>query len=514
MGKKLIISESERLEIKRLYGLVSEQSTTGETQNPEITLDLAGTFGSGKYLIPSKVEKLEDIINQIREFKKQNQGSVIEITINSGESQVPNYDREKFPTKGDYRTEAKLPVGELAKFRSESLKKYLETNAPDLLKDSKIVISEPVIGQTKWNPDGGDKPEDEKFTKEQFANFKIKAIGKVPDDTGGGGDENCATGLKIKVYVPGHQCNNSEFFIVLNTTVLYNKNGGYTANLNNAATTLSVGGFEMAPQLLNPAYGYISKQYGERKDGDIGGSRIDEFVVTEEQSKSIVKAGNGFIYIWMISTRKSAHRDIPRVLITKGTEVVYDKQPGVSKGLLLVLDACGNKVVETPATPMQEPDVTSWVQKLVDERSKIKLNEKLPKIVDSKDILLQDADELKTLIGDIENRFATLPETKSEFIQTWKNEKAKKNNSIMRTYTEIMTILKRRNWFRKNPLNAGKYDDKFVMGNMGGDIRMDLDEFYPIFNAFYFDTNSKQYQGRGLDSNVVLKNLRDLGYNF
>ena len=45
------------------------------------------------------------------------------------------------------------------------------------------IINEPVIGPTKWNPDGGDKAKDDKFTKEQFANFKIKVIGKKNEDS-------------------------------------------------------------------------------------------------------------------------------------------------------------------------------------------------------------------------------------------------------------------------------------------------------------------------------------------
>jgi hypothetical protein len=126
IGKKLIITEEERKEIKTLYGLITEQDVT--QKNPELTLDLAGTFGSGKYLIPGKADKIDNLINQIREFKKQNAGSVIEIQINSGESQVPNYDREKFPDGKYTGADAKLNVGDLGKKRAVSLETYLKTN--------------------------------------------------------------------------------------------------------------------------------------------------------------------------------------------------------------------------------------------------------------------------------------------------------------------------------------------------------------------------------------------------
>ena len=73
---------------------------------------------------------------------------------------------------------------------------------------------------------------------------------------------------------------------------------------------------------MNPAYGYISKKYGVQKKGDIGGSRLEEFVVTPEQSKTIVQSGKGYIYIWMIGTTKEIHKDIPRVFITKNNQEV------------------------------------------------------------------------------------------------------------------------------------------------------------------------------------------------
>lgn len=502
MSKKLIITESEKIEIKKLYGLVSEQSTNGETKNPEITLDLAGTFGSGKYKIPDdKIDKLENIINQIREFKKQNSGNVIEITINSGESKVPNYDREKFPTKGDYRPEAKLPVGDLAKFRSESLKKYLETNAPDLLKDSKIVVSEPDLGQTEWNPNAGDKPEDEKFTKEQFVNFTIKAIAAefIPSNKG------CVTGMKIKVYVPRHNCNNAEFFIVLNNTVLYNVDGGYTANLNNAATTRSIGNTEMVPQLLNPAYGYISRKYGVDRNGDIGGSRVDEFEVNAEQSESIVTAGKGLIYVWMISTTRSAHRDIPRVIITKGDETVYEGAPKVAAGLLLVMDACGNKVTQTPTSDLvAQPNVDAWITKLVQDRSRIDIEERLPKILDNKSQLLEDAAKLNELVTLLENSFFT-GNNKDADIKQWEDTRSQPNNLISRTYDDIERLLNKNNWFRVDPQRPNEYVNRNLRGDMYGDIRLDLDEFYPKFNAFYYIAG--RYLPNGLSGSTVIKNL-------
>lgn len=507
MYKNFIITESEKYQIKKLYGLVSEQSTTSGTQNPEITLDLADTFGSGKYLIPNKVEKLEDIINQIREFKKQNQGSVIEITINSGESQVPNYDREKFPTKGDYRKEAKLPVGDLGKFRSESLKKYLETNAPDLLKDSKIVISEPVIGQTKWNPDGGDKPEDEKFTKEQFVNFTIKAIGKVPGG-GSGVDVGCVTGLEFEIYVPGHKCNYSEFFLVLNNTLIKNTNGGMTANLNNWNTSVKVGGVKLPAEVLNPGYGYLgTRQYGT--DGNLGGPRIAKFIVDAAQSAKIVKEGNGKINVWWIATTLSAHDDIAMVKITKSgsIEPIFNAKPNVAKGLLLVMDACGNEVITTPSEGEQSnpPNVDSYIDQLVAERNGIvpNIENPIPVTMDSKQKIHEKVAEIREKVIAEYLKFLRPPIPSSaptSSAATWWNNYRQTDG--VRAYLEITNILNSSGLAR----NAdGKYNDT-IESNLYKDVKKRLDYFYLLFNLLYYKDSEKRYDAKS-------KNYRELEAN-
>jgi hypothetical protein len=514
ISKKLIITEEERKEIKTLYGLIREQESS--QKNPELTLDLSGTFGSGKYKLPEKADRVDDLINKIREFKKQNAGSVIEISVNSGESQVPNYDREKYPSTGndkvDFTNEKKLPVGAIAKYRAAALKSYIEKVAPDLLKDSKLVISEPVIGGTKWNPQGGDTAKDEKFTKEQFANFKIKVIGKKNEDSTlpGGGSSGCATGLRIKVWVPKHQCNNAEFFIMLNNTVLYNIDGGYTANLNNADTTKTIEGTKLAPQLLNPAYGYISQKYGTKKDGNLGGSRIEEFVVTPEQSKTITQSGKGYIYIWMIGTTKEIHKDIPRVSITKNNQEVYQGAPKVASGLLLVLDACGNKVTQIPeGSNTKQPEVSSWLSKLVSDRSKIQVNEKLPEKTDNKETLLASSGKLVDLMDRLETYLRDNifnGDKSSDDMKKYSTLKSNKGNIINQTYSEVYQVLQSNNWIRKNPLK-NSYSNKFVESDMGGDVKLDLDKFYDMFNNVYYSNDNQQYTPNGLSGSSIVKNL-------
>lgn len=514
IGKKLIITEEERIEIKTLYGLIREQDVT--QKNPELTLDLSGTFGSGKYKLPEKANRVDDVINKIREFKKQNAGSVIEISVNSGESQVPNYDREKYPITGnkavDFTKQKSLPVGAIAKYRAAALKSYIEKIAPDL-QDSKLVINEPIIGPTKWNPDGGDEAGDEKFTKEQFANFKIKVIGKKSNITElpSSGTPGCATGLKINVFVPSHQCNNAEFFIMMNNTVLYNVDGGYTANLNNSNTTVTMKNKQkLGPQLLNPAYGYISQRYGKQEEGNLGGGRSDQFVVTPEQSKTIIESGKGFINIWMIGTTKTIHRDLPRVIITKNDVQVYAGQPKVAAGLLLVLDACGNKVVKIgEETNSQQPNVDSWVNKLLLDRSKINIKKKLPEIMDGKQIQLEKSGNLVELVEKLEMYLRDTIFNGDNFnSDNKKYNRLKVDNTsiIAQTYSEVYPILQSNSWERKTPLKSS-YSNKSVESALGGDIKLDLDKFYDIFNKIYYSEESKTYLIRGNAGNQIIRNL-------
>ena len=112
------------------------------------------------------------------------------------------------------------------------------------------------------------------------------------------------TDLKIRVYVPRHACQNAEFFIFANSTLLKNINGGITANLNNADTERGIpkstckGESCFDAEVLNPGYGWLPNgdgtyggySYGsQNKSGDIGKGRSDTFIVTEEQSKKIVE---------------------------------------------------------------------------------------------------------------------------------------------------------------------------------------------------------------------------------
>ena len=233
--------------------------------------------------------------------------------------------------------------------------------------------------------------------------------------------------------------------------------------------------------------------------------------MTPEQSKTIVQSGKGYIYIWMIGTTEQVHRDIPRVSITKNGEVVYEGEPKVASGLLLVLDACGNKVTKIPEeSNSTQPNVSSWLSKLVSDRSKINVEEKLPKKIDSKEVLLKSSGKLVSLINNLESYLKTnifKGQNKNNEAREYYTLRNKKANIINQTYFDVYQILQSNNWMRKEPLE-NSYSNKDVEGKMGGDIKLDLDEFYNKFNKIYYNNSESKYYPSGVrNAPLIAKNL-------
>lgn len=498
MGKKIIRLTESDLE-KIVYRVLSEQT---ESSVPEVQVDIQDTFDSGKWKLPKDTKKIDDAIQKIRTFKENNKGSVIQVQINSGESQVTNYDAEVTPKQ-------KVDPGYLSRKRAETLKTYLEKNASDIIKDVEIVINEPVIGTTKYQR--GDNPQDERYKQEQFANFTIKAVGKktpvpiIPQD--------CATGLEIKVWVPSHQCNIAEFFLFANDTLLLNNEGGKTANLNNASSNITYrnisGNPKLPAELVNPAYGYISKKYGTNKDGDIRGTRVDTFTVTSEQSKSIITQGKGFINIWFISVTSSAHKDLPRVKIVKNDEIIFNDRPKTSNGLLLTLDACGDKVVQNqevvrPSTVQQERE------SLINGRLQMLKDENLPDIDDSKD-------DTKQMLSDDVGKLLPIASELADVIKKVKGISERrekidylKSINLEDIYSSAFPLLQKYDLWRNGGLMKNQIKNKSIRnGKMYGDIRIDLKKFFDVFDLF-FKTSDNNYRNKGLGTGIIFNRIKDL----
>lgn len=183
--KKLNVSETEKNRILDLHENVGLKrgSLLNEQNNAlkSITIPLSAKFQSGKYLIKNSQE-LDPYVKQIQDFLQklpQNQESIV--TIYASESQVPNYDREKYPSTGDkkvdFTEEKKLPPGDLAKKRMSEIERVVKEKFGNL-PNVKIVKLEPKIGDVKWEPSkGSDSPE---YTKDQYVAINVKASGTKP----------------------------------------------------------------------------------------------------------------------------------------------------------------------------------------------------------------------------------------------------------------------------------------------------------------------------------------------
>lgn len=130
----------------------------------ELTVPVGGTFASGEFTIKNEKllgEKLPEIIAFLKKFPLNQR---MEVKVAAMESQVPN--------RG-----VGLKEGDLAQKRTEAMIEYLKEKLKDF-KNVTIVAEKPQIGPTPWNPEKGDKADDEKFTKEQRVDIVIKPIGE------------------------------------------------------------------------------------------------------------------------------------------------------------------------------------------------------------------------------------------------------------------------------------------------------------------------------------------------
>ena len=194
MYKNFLITESEKNEIKKLYGLISEQNVKDEEKTEEIFIN----FGEGKWKVENYKEQINNAITKIRDFVKQNQGKIIEVTINASESKIPNYDTEVSPKNP-------LDPGVLSKKRSESIETYLNTNAKDILSSIQIKKISGANGP-KWDPE----KDKSVYQPYQYVKLTIKATSEVKPNP-----LQCLTDMEIEFNYTdlsqGHRCNNATY---------------------------------------------------------------------------------------------------------------------------------------------------------------------------------------------------------------------------------------------------------------------------------------------------------------
>jgi hypothetical protein len=572
---KLVISEQERNHIRSLYGLITEADTptTQETASSGLKFDKTINFAPGYYRTKGPVttkagttynwdvdQTLKADLEKVKEFLKNNPtGYIVEVNLYSGESQIPNNDNEQGGTKVDSNYLNTARLNSLKNYINpifESWKKEGITQTDFKINEFKEIGKTPWVGTpfcpanttdtrscstTYYNKVKSNDPTTlewkKKYDSEQYFRviIEVKKVeapvvtGDTPTVTGGTPTqitEDCAAGLRIRVDVAKHNCNNAEFFVFLNDTMLYNVDGGFTANGNNSNSFIwSDSGKKIRAKRLNPGYGRLgTTKYGIL--GDLQGARYDEFIVTPEQSKEIIKnSPDGKINVWYICTLASGcHLDTPTVRIYKDDLPVYEGQPMSDSALLITLDGCGNKVSDEPDENAIEPDASAMREKMQTDRMSMVIDKEndIPDKEDSKQLQLRASNTLKTMMDYI-NKLFTHPTIKTIYFE--KSEKPLKkyqrtqnfrgvdyyvnydlpeNKELFDwyvqqlenpTYALYLEEIKKLVLANKYQMKDDEFVDKTIRNNsLYEDIRTNLRSFYNVFSNLYeMDDNGDIY---------------------
>ena len=593
-GRKLLITEEEKKHILSLYGLIKEEpDPISETSTSAFKIDKTINFAPGYYRHKGPVttkagttydwdvdKTLKDELQKIREFLKNNPtGYVVEANLYSGESKIPNNDNELGGTQ--------VKENYLNKARLNSLKSYLNPifelwKTEGITKTDFKINEYKKIGDTKWvdtpfcpanttdersctttyfaRLKAGDQTAKDyktKYDAEQYFRVIIEVkkketpVGTTTENptttTTTVVTENCATGLKIRVDVEAHECNNAEFFVFLNDTLLYNVDGGYTANGNNADSYIDADdGSIIRPKRLNPGYGYLgTTKYGT--NGDVGNKRYDEFIVTPEQSKKIIEQStNNKINVWYMCTLSTGcHLDTPTVTIFKDKTQIYKGKPMSDSSLLVTLDKCGNKADIKVDETAVEPNVTTYRTKLQSDRSSMTVTKEndIPDKKDEKQTLLKASNTLLLMLDYINKTFVhptistiyfrrspkytdikggseysrteggklmyygyNIPENKELF--DWSN--TQQNEGSIEDYIAKINELINKNDYAIN--KKGEYKNKTIRDDeLYGDVRNNLSTFYNDASSLLDIDDSGQVSLKDLNTYNLLRRIENPG---
>jgi hypothetical protein len=586
MSKKIIISEQEKTHILGLYGLINEEI------DPNVggTVTLTNKYQAGFYTVNAIdtvtnkqiKDQLDVELAKVTEFVKKYPNSIVSIKFISQESAIPNKDNE------GYHGKSWLEPGGLSDLRKSYLEQYIKryfdslkstgvipssVEVPPLEYEKKATVT-PWVG-TPFCPDGSTLEQQrstcftkykagkettykdyyDKYQSEQNTSIVITVQIKKEQTTGSTVTttttkkiikEECVAGITIRVYVPRHQCQNAEFFLFANETLLYNVAGGYTANLNNVRTSRGVPTMSNKPYLpapfLNPGYGELKNgdgtfNYGFGKGkimGDIGGPRSDTFIITPSQASEIVnQSSDGLVTFYFIATTDDVHDDIPVFEVTKdGKSLLVDSKgekykPNRGSGKLFSIDACG-KTVDTKSNKLSKSEKgkvvglrAKYVQQLVNERldtakkpgflAKMK-NLDFSDEPDQKAIDLSRAEELLTKMTDL---VLNILEKDPDYYST--NTKLTDGN-YENQYSEFYKLIKPEtgiDFQRKSGIgglpNTFVYSDDIQKNKLYQDVKRRLDEFYQAFDTIYYDKTKKVVVPSGNKNRMtIVSNLKKI----
>jgi hypothetical protein len=310
-----MISEQERVYIKNLYGLLTEDVKTDPNQ---VTLEFEEKFPGSKYANLTENGKTELIakLNEARDWLVTNKGSLIFVQVEAGESKLKNFDKEQDPP-------VEVPEGYLSKKRAKTLKRELTAYFKTLV-DQKVLPEMPIFEPPKITY--GKSPVSatlqalpniptSQYADEQFTKVFLKLM--MP--------EKCLSEVDIVVqYVKekngsfkcrgGHTCDEANFDVLLNGISIGK------ANLNNGS--------------------------GQDKGGSRSSGRL--LVTPEIAKKVITKDKRNIILSLKCLSGANCHSGTPEVQIRKNNELIWHRcSPAMDRGdqnetKILEIDPCGN----------------------------------------------------------------------------------------------------------------------------------------------------------------------------
>lgn len=313
MSKKLLITEQERLYIRGLYQLVNEAVTppvTGTTINR--TVNFPAGYYNESYVAPV----LTEVTQQVSNFLIQNSGTsyIVSITLESGESRIPNTDKEKGGIP--------VGVGVLARARQATINSFLTRSIGELVQSGVLRqmptfnLTEPAIGATPWvgtpfcpanATDAQQRGECKqrynagitttykdykaRYDSEQYVRVivvltqnQIPTTGETP--TTGTTPTECATDMVIELNYEGsgHICDSAVYQLYANGVLLIRDDGKDYASLNNFTPKDKVGksthGLSQEKAIALQAY--------DNNLGNAGGKRYNKFIITNEMAQQLL----------------------------------------------------------------------------------------------------------------------------------------------------------------------------------------------------------------------------------
>jgi len=338
-NRKLIITEEEKLDIMKMYGLLLEGE---ELPGGGYQIDFSNTFKSGhhsakyinKALLTAELQAAKD---WLASKLKNNKGKLVFVKIDASESKVPNADAE--------RGGVVLQPYELSNKRAVAINNFLSGIFDGWVTEGLIsqkpifAFPEAKIGGPNWCPpytkdetcvEKTDRKEDQKFTDHQYV--RVQFLVDTP-----GMSAKCVEGLSITVSYNkdknpsfpcrgGHKCDEADFNVLLNKVPIG------SVSLNNAVD---------------------------------GGSRTGTVTVTPQQAQKIAATNGKQVEVYLQCKYAACHSATPEISVSKNNFVLpgfprcvpsISERDDFTMKHILTLDICGNVTQQNNDQKASLPD--------------------------------------------------------------------------------------------------------------------------------------------------------------